>query len=560
MTISSQNGRVGSDLPVAGLNIPTWALLLMSGLLLGLAYPPNPVGLLGSIGLVPLLYALERGRSYREMIRWAYLSLLLFSALSTWWVGSWQAKTEPFLMMSCVLLVLIHPLFFLVPLIAYRAVRRATTPLFALAFLPFLWTGGEYLHALTDASYPWLTLGNTQTYNLYYIQFIEYTGVWGLSFLLMVQNCAFTAMLFSLGSERKEQARIIRGSIVLIAVTLVVPYAHGLFVLDGEEETGRNLTVTIIQPNMDPWEKWKQNDTVNHIVMHGDLSRATIGSTKPDMFLWAETAIPNPLTQPGAEHRMAEMRAVVDGLGVPVMSGFPDYMRYARKEDASPSSKTGLESDGRGGADTFYYDHFNSVGMFVPGRGLTGAYHKMQLVPFGERIPFADDLPFLIEMLTWDMGISAWGKGKNISVFDVPYDGTTTRGAAVICFESVYPNVTRKFVEAGAEFLTIVTNDGWYMGTPGPLQHERIAIMRAIENRRGIARAANTGISCFITPYGRIISETEENERTSLTDKVELRDDLTLYTRWGDWFPGLCLAAAAVMGGIAAYRGFRRRS
>jgi apolipoprotein N-acyltransferase len=198
--------------------------------------------------------------------------------------------------------------------------------------------------------------------------------------------------------------------------------------------------------------------------------------------------------------------------------------------------------------------------MFVPGKGLTGAYHKMQLVPFGERVPFIDQAPFLSSMLSWGVGISSWGKGESIDVFTFPYRDTTARVATVICFESVYPNVVRKFVDRGAQLLTIITNDGWYMGTPGPRQHERFALLRAIENRRSIARAANTGISCFIDPYGRIISETSEDRATTLSAAVELRDDLTLYTRWGDWWPQLCLVVAGLMAGAAFAGAFRKRA
>jgi apolipoprotein N-acyltransferase len=548
----------------------TWVLLVLSGLLMGLAYPPNPVGLLGSIGLVPLLYALERARSYREMIRWSYSSLLIFSALTSWWVGSWQAKADPFLMISCVLLVLVHPFFFIVPLVIYRAVRRSSSRLYALAFLPFLWCGGEYLHALTDASYPWLTLGNTQTYNLYYIQFIEFTGVWGLSFLLMVQNCAFTAMLFALDWEERYQMRTFRAAAAILAATLVPPFLYGFYVL-GSGSTRipeKTITVTVVQPNENPWDKWKANDTTDHVAINATLSAEALKKGRTDMFLWAENAIPYPITDPRDEffspgRRPGDWRekmyAAVDSLGVPVLSGFPDYLRYPSLDSAPASAKWGGIGTPEQPRGTYRWDYFNSAGMFVPGKGLTGAYHKMQLVPFGERVPFIDEVPFLQSMLTWGVGISSWGKGQSIATFTFPWRDTTTKVATVVCFESVYPNVVRKFVEKGANFLTIITNDGWYLGTPGPRQHERFALLRAIETRRSIARAANTGISCFISPYGQIISESPENEPLTLTASIELRDDMTFYTRWGDWWPQLCLAVAGVMAGAAFGGAFARR-
>jgi apolipoprotein N-acyltransferase len=230
------------------------------------------------------------------------------------------------------------------------------------------------------------------------------------------------------------------------------------------------------------------------------------------------------------------------------MTGFPDWVRY-REGDQPPvtSRRDSMYNPETGRVEAFRWDYFNSVGLWVPGTGLTAAYHKMQLVPFGERIPFADDVPWLTGMLSWDVGISSWAKGKTIQTFTVPVRDTVTKSASVICFESIYPNIVRQFIDSGANFMTIITNDGWYMGTPGPLQHARIAIMRAIETRRAIARSANTGISCFITPYGAIVNEVPENVSTTTTGTIELRDDRTLYVRWGDWWPIVCLVVSALM-------------
>jgi apolipoprotein N-acyltransferase len=542
------------------INLPTWLLLLLSGVLLGLAYPPNPIGLFGSVGLVPLLLALERATSWGRFLRWSYLSLVVFSALSSWWIGSWQAKTDPFLMISCVLLIVIHPFFFMVALVAYRWVRLRRGVLFALAFLPFFWCGGEYLHALSDASYPWLTLGNTQTYNLYYIQFMEFTGVWGVSFLLLVQNSVFVAMIISLGMEPRHQSRMFRTGMTVLAATLVPPFLWGFYVLGAKEPKlpHRTITVTVVQPNVDPWEKWNKADTTDHIGLNVGLSARSPLAKATEMYLWAENAIPYPITQPGNEDRRARMEAAVEELGHPVMSGFPDYVVYRPGDQPPTTARPGVTFDAETGRmdTTFRWDYFNSVGLWVPGKGLTGAYHKMQLVPFGERIPFADDLPFLTGLLSWDVGISAWAKGTTIHTFSVPVRDTITKAASVICFESIYPNIVRKFVDSGANFLTIITNDGWYLGPPGPLQHERIAIMRAIETRRAIARAANTGISCFVSPYGAISHETTEGVTTTTTGTIELRDDRTLYVRWGDWWPILCLV---VSGAMIAYAAVSRR-
>lgn len=540
--------------------LPAWGLLILTGLLLGLAYPPNPIGgLFGAVGLVPLLLALEQTTSYRQAFRWSYGSFFIFSALSTWWVGSWQSNSDPWLMVSCIMLIIVHPLFFTVPMLLYRAVRRAASPGIGLIFLVLLWCGGEYLHALTDASYPWLTLGNTQTYNLYYIQFIEYTGIWGVSLLMLIQNAVIARLLLARSAitDAPPLRKLYRNGAIILAATIVLPYLHGViaYARDGRDQTyttytGPRITVTVVQPNQNPWDKWRQDDTTDHIQDNGLLSlQAKRKGKETDMYLWAENAIPYPITHPNYDRRRAEMYAMVDSLGVPVMTGFPDYVAHPNREAASPSSRRdSVRNPQTGEMEVQYWDFYNSIGVFAPGGAFTGSYHKTQLVPFGERIPFVDAAPFLIDMLSWDVGISSWGKGKSIHPVPVPLRGDTVLAGGMVCFESVYPNIVRQFVEHGAQFLTIVTNDGWYLGTPGPLQHERFAILRAIETRRGIARAANTGISCFITPTGEIFGETAEGARTTITGSLPLSSELTLYVRWGDWLPILTLIGAAGLG------------
>lgn len=542
-----QHIDVTSPRPAVDQRPPVWVLLLATGLLLGLAWPPNPVGLIGSIALVPLLLAVERASSWKELFRWSYLSFLLFSALSTWWVGSWQPNADAFLQISCILLIIIHPLFFVVPILLYRYVRRRAGLFAALAFLPFLWCGGEYLHSLGDASYPWLTLGNTQTYNLYYIQFIEFTGVWGASFLLILHNVLFTAMILALRRPPGEQRKIVRFSTVVLVVSLALPFLYGFYVM-GEARGHipmRTITAAIVQPNVNPWDKWKQADTTDHIRVNAELSRKVIDSgLRPDMFLWSENAVPYPITSPEFAARKESMYRAVDSLGTPVITGFPDYREY-RPGGTPPSAKLLLRSRSDGGTDTVRYDYYNSSGLFIPHRGLVGAYHKMQLVPFGERIPFVDAVPWLMSMLSWNVGISTWAKGDSIALLRfLCRDSVDVRVGAMVCFESVYPGLVRKFATRGANLLAVITNDGWYLKTPGPLQHARFAALRAIELRRSVIRSANTGISCAIDPYGQIVAETEEDVKTTLTVPVELRDDMTLYARWGDWWPQLSIAVA----------------
>ncbi len=531
------------------LTAPNWLLLMASGVILGLAYPPNPIGwLFAGIGFVPLFIVVERSKRWKTDLWQSYLAFLVFSGFSTWWVGSWQANTDPWLIVSSLLLVVVHPLFFSVPVILYGIIRRRTSLGIALLFFVLLFCGGEYLHALGEVSYPWLTLGNTTTYNLYFMQIAEITGVWGLSLLLLAQNGAIGWWLIGRKGRTSDQRRTsVRKTLVILGATTVPVYLVGFFLLGQAVDISaenESVNILIVQPNQNPWDKWRKDDPVDHIVDNGTMTIEGIKQVGPvDAVLWAENAIPYPLTNPRYADRKRTMASVMVQIGVPVITGFPDYHEYLSAEKAKPSSKQ-LKENGR----TIYYDHFNSIGVFNPDGSIGDVYHKSQLVPFGERVPYIDAAPFLAELLSWDVGISTWGVGGGPHAIDLPLGGRTVRFAGMVCFESVYPNMVRVFVDDGAEFLTIVTNDGWYLGTPGPLQHERFAMLRAIETRRGIARAANTGISCTIWPDGRIINETAEGERRVLRGSIPLNDAKTLYVQFGDWLPlGALLGAIGLL-------------
>jgi apolipoprotein N-acyltransferase len=171
-------------------------------------------------------------------------------------------------------------------------------------------------------------------------------------------------------------------------------------------------------------------------------------------------------------------------------------------------------------------------------------------VPLSERIPYADAVPFLINILKWGVGISGWGIGKDSTIFQVGIktgtEGDTARFSVMICYESIYGGFVSEFVKKGAQFLVIVTNDSWWGSSSGPYQHAQFAVLRAIENRRSIVRCANGGISCFIDAYGRISNPTPMLSRTTLNGAVELRDDSTFYSQHGDLFAVICSYVAGL--------------
>jgi apolipoprotein N-acyltransferase len=195
-----------------------------------------------------------------------------------------------------------------------------------------------------------------------------------------------------------------------------------------------------------------------------------------------------------------------------------------------------------------YYEEFNSTTVFIPGRPVGPVYRKIVLVPFAERIPYAETFRFLIEPLKWNVGIGMWGIGKDTVVFSMPLrNEQPVRFSSLICYESVYPNFVRQFVTRGAQFLVIITNDSWWGNTSGAYQHVSYASFRAIETRRWIVRSANGGISGFIDPAGRIHDETKLYHAATIIGTIESRDDMTFYARHGDVFAGCCVGATFLL-------------
>ena len=272
------------------------------------------------------------------------------------------------------------------------------------------------------------------------------------------------------------------------------------------------------------------------------------------MFIWPETAVPVYLTSPDRHNELAHLHAFVDSTGVPLITGFLDERVYPDGERNAPvpPPDAAVVPGGRIAA-------FNADLLMEPHIRALQTYHKMQIVPFAERTPFVSELPFLAHLIQWSVGISGWSKGTDYRVFTIAHDSATAVIWPMICYESVYPSLVRGFVDSGATALAVITNDGWYGRSPGPVQHQQYAVLRAIENRRAIARCANTGISCFIDMFGNVDARTPLFVESAIVGNMELNPDLTFYTRYGDVLSWACCAVAVAGFAGAALRKKNKR-
>ncbi len=484
---------------------PRYRLLLaaLSGALLALAFPNHPDHPLAVLhhplwahgALVPLLLALK-DRGFKAGLAAGWISGLVWNLLSLYWVAFTQGG-GPAVVAGTGLMAAYLGLFtgLCTGLFCVFATRWGTK---ALALLPVLWTGQEYLLSLGELGFPWLLLGHSQAALPHFIQYATATGVFGVSCWVVGLN----ALIYLALVER----RIFLGG---VALGYLLPWLHAQSAL-ATAVPAEGLRIGLIQPNTTYADKWGPNGLERSFSALATLSRQA-AKRDPELLVWPETALPcDPGRRTGCRGRV---QALVEELDIPVLTGAP-------------------------------HANYNAAFFVQPGATALPWYAKMHLVPFGERTPYRDAIPLLRAIdwtrLTGDLGPAEFARGTERAVFAHPRHPF----AVLICFESIFPALVRQHVAAGARVLVNITNDSWFGRSAGPYQHALINAMRAIENRTAIARAATTGISLFIDPFGRTYEATDLFTPAVAVATVPVGQPATFYTRHGDLFAYGCLLVA----------------
>jgi len=517
----------------------TWndaALAVAGGVMLGFAFPPSPFYTLAYVAFIPVLLLMERAQTALHLARTSYLFLFVLHVLTLSWTGGFIHLRDPWMMAAGGALLVIHPLFYFPSIMGARWVWNRLGRAWGVAAFGVFWVAFEYVHSLGELSFPWITLGNSQAYDIARAQIAEFTSTYGLSALVLAFNGLTYVVMMNLSTRVWAwRGRQLRWAAVGLAAIFAVPWAYGTWRMRTvDEERGTPLRIGSLQPNVDPWEKWG-TDRINRwrsydhqFDWHLNATRA-LAPARPEIVFWAETAIPFHILEPGLAGYQYRLQSMIDSLGIPVFTGLPTS-RYFAAEDA-PVTARPLPNGER------FYESYNSAIVFEPANPPGPIYRKMVLVPFAERIPYASTLRFLIEPLRWNVGISSWGIGQDTIVHSFRRsDGTPTRFGGMICYESVFPNFVREFTKRGAEFLVVITNDSWWGNTPGAYQHAAYASLRAIENRRWVVQSANGGISLIVRPSGNVDLRTDLYTERTLIGTIELRTDESPYLRWGDVF------------------------
>ncbi|NCS90311.1 MAG: apolipoprotein N-acyltransferase [Ignavibacteria bacterium] len=532
-------------------------LLISSGILLGISFPPFPFPfqLFMFAALVPYFYVIDRREKLIDINRATYLTAFVFCLITIYWVGSWQAATDPFLLISGVLLVFFNPVFFLIPSTLFFFARSLFNKKWALFFFPLFWITYEYAYMITDASFPWLTLGSGLSHFLPFIQVAEFIGAVGISLLVLYINYFVFRAAFQSGGKRK----MIFWTIALSLITL--PIIYGYYRINTFEMSNKKVKVGIVQPNFDPWDKWSEESSPAAVLdLYFEMSKKAIDKIAA-LIVWPETAVPVYLMGGTYLNLTERIYSFLKEQNVYLLTGMPDLRFFSSKENAPSDVKYSKE----GG---YYYATYNAILLFSPNSQSLQRYGKMKLVPFGERVPFVDELPFLGNWIKWGVGISGWNVGQDTSIFFISKikieepDGIkedSLRINGLVCYESIYPFFNASFVNKGVDFISVVTNDSWYGNSSGPYQHKEFAVLRAIENRKSVIRAANGGISCIIDPLGRTVKETKMFTRDVLTGDVILQPGKTFFTEHSTAIPLIASAFSLWILGLVIIRWIKKK-
>lgn len=500
-------------------------LAAASGVLLGLAFPKAGLWPLAWVGLLPLLVALRDAPPYRAFLL-GYASGVVQFALIFYWVtyvtttyGGMSLLAGSGVTGLLVLYLSFYPGLFGLGL-AWSA--RAGLPRWLVA--PALWVALERLRGVLFTGLPWAELGASQYPWVRFIQAADLGGVALLSFVVVLVNAALAEAGLKLTPRR-----LIPGLVALVVLALTLLY--GDFRLQQVERLAAQapkISVVVAQGNIEQSLKWRAGLQDESVAAYRELTLKATAQGSPDLIVWPETALPFYFLLEGRHTpRVVEL---VKGLKSHLLLGCPAY-----------------EVDREG-----QISYFNRAYLFAPGGQLLSKYDKVHLVPWGEYVPLKCYLPFMGTAVPAAVGnfeagrpgvcLATQGKGARIGV--------------LICFESIFSGLAREAAANGATLLANLTNDAWFGRTSAPYQHFSQSVLRAVETRRSVVRAANTGVSGLIGPDGRVLASTPLMERTQVAGTVPLLGLKTVYTTIGDVFAWACLALWA---GAVAWAYARRR-
>jgi len=495
---------------------------LVSGLLLTLCFPDPGLHYLAFAALCPLIISLQHMTVRQSFLAGFAAGFVHFTTLIYWIVPTLSTYGGLHILLSVSALTLLCVYLGLYPALFACALKKLDP---SPAIMPLagacLWTGLEFVRAHLFTGFPWGILGYSQFSDRLLVQMADVTGVLGISFVLVLCNTLISTVWIQITSGSSPAGRHLFLRIYLcVSYTffiLAAAYVYGILRIPRVTQqmaAAPKPVFAVVQGNIRQDMKWSRAFRRTTIEKYGNMSLDAARFT-PDLIIWPETALP-----------------FYYGHDLDLSNQVDQYVRRAKTHFlmGSPAVETA------GGPVRYFNRVFMLNQLSIP----VGTYDKTHLVPFGEYIPF-QDLLFFLEKLTQQAGNFSKGETEF-----VPLAFKDHKTGVLICFEILFPSISRQFVRNRADILTTVTNDAWFGRTSAPAQHFSIAVLRAVENRRSVVRAANTGISGFIDPTGRVFSATRLFTDAVIVHSLPALNRLSFYTRYGDLLSFACLIAISM--------------
>lgn len=505
-----QDLKIGLSAPVQG---RSYLLAIFSGVLLALSFPKPGFSLLAWFAFVPLFSAVVRATP-RQAFRLGFVSGIVAYGGIVYWLTIVMTSYGNLPQLLSIFLTLVMAAYLaLYPAVTCLLVRSLKSgPLFSGLAFPLFWTGLEYLRSFAFTGFPWASLGYSQYKTLPIIQIADLAGVYGVSFLILLVNVTIFIFIrtFIRGERGGRSLQVVAVTVVLLASTIW----YGFEQLN-TPETGAPLKVALVQGNISQDVKWDPAFQEQTVAIYERLTRSA-ADYSPDLTVWPESA--TPFFFQSEEAYAGRVSALARELKSPLIFGSPAMER----ELGDPR-------------------FLNSAFLLSAAGELVGRSDKIHLVPFGEYVPLKRILPFVNKLVE---GIGDFSPGRSAR----PLDTGKTKVGVLVCFEGIFPELSRAYVNAGAGLLVNISNDAWYKLSSAPYQHLSMTVFRAVENRVPLVRATNTGISAIIDSRGHFHGTTPLFREAVLTGEVRPGAGGTFYNRFGDLFAKGCLLVTALTG------------
>jgi len=498
-------------------------LSVLSGLLLTCSFPKIGADWAAWFSLVPMLFALKSLPPRNAFYMGLTTGVVHYLTLLYWLIPMMETYGHiPLWLGSCFIFLLALYLGFYVAIFSAILKRFCIQPLSVFFLIPVLTVSLEYLRSILFSGFPWGLFGYSQYSRLSLIQISDITGVYGISFMIALVNGAFFVILLNLTKGRWQNSLVSRkaaaGSAVLTALMLAAVILYGnqrIKTIDELQSGSPTAKISVIQGNIDQSKKWENSYQQTTVDKYIRLSLST-SSESPELIVWPETATPFYFL---SRYHLYLTRQIQEGIkrsGAFFLVGSPSYERTDYK-----------------------IEYYNSAYLLNPKGDSTGKYNKVHLVPYGEYIPLKKWFPFLGKLVAQVGDFKPGKKGSTLTWGE-------NRIGIQICFEVIFPDLARAMAKNQAALFVNLTNDAWFGTSSGPYQHFSMTIFRSVENKRALVRSANTGISGFIDPCGRILSTTPLSTEAALTQTVPFMKTETVYMIVGDLFALVCLVLASL--------------